>query len=118
VFRAELAEESHLAVVLPRISQGINVLIIPVVHDQEEIEGIKVGSIHLSCPVGQGIAAPVRCLPHAWVRQFAGMEVDRAGGIDFHAILQARILHHLFHDSVGRRGAADVSHADEEEFGS
>ena len=52
-----------------------------------------------------------------WIDRVAQLLPAGGGGLDEKFFLQPRLLHHVFHDKLRHRAAADVAVADKKHFG-
>ena len=88
---------------------------VPAVHGEDQIEGLEILRHDLACAqLAEIVAAPPRVLLRAGIGRLAGMIVVGPGRLDAHGSRQARIVHESPHDAIGRRRAADVAGADEQ----
>ena len=112
---AVVGEELDFVSVLVLGVEAVDVLEVVIVGDEDEVEGLKVGAFDLSRVAGDFVAPAFEGGGHAWIGRVAGVVADGAGGIDFDAVVEAFVVDEFAEDDFGGGGAADVSHADQED---
>lgn len=112
---AELAEEADFVVKARAGIEGLKVPQILPVHDEGEIERLQVGGEDLAGAAGERVIPAGSRGGHAGIGRLARVPALGAGGIDMDLILEAGFVNEAAHDAFGRRGAADIAQADEQE---
>ena len=114
-FDAELGEEFDLVAVLVVGVEAVDVVEVVAIGDEDEIEVVEIGASDFSGLAGDFVASAFQGGGHAWVGWVAGVVAGGAGGIDFDSVVETFVVDELAEDDLGGGGAADVSHADEED---
>lgn len=117
VLAAEVGEQpDFFAVVLFEVEVA-DVGEVLAVGAEDQVEAFEVGGLDLPRATGDRVAAAAQGFRHAWIGRIAGVEADGAGGIDLELGEAACVGDELAEDDLGGGGAADVSHADEQDAG-
>lgn len=83
------------------------------VHAEDEIESVEVEGGDLAGAVGEIVAVAAAASPHSGIGEAADVPRADGGGVDLD--IEIGIEGELADDTVGGRGAADVSEADEKQ---
>lgn len=116
MFGTVVAELLYLMLV-GAAGEGDEVGVVFVVHSEDEVEDVEVGGGDLAGGAGHGESAFAAGGGHALVGGVTGVVADGASGIDGDLIGEAFLFEEVSHDIFAGGGAADVSHADEEDGG-
>ena len=114
-FDAELGEESDSVAMLVLGVEAVDVVEVVAIGDEDEVEVIEIGASDFAGFTDDFVAPAFEGGGHAWVGGIAGVVAGGAGGIDFDSVVETFVVDELAEDDLGGGGAADVSHADEED---
>ncbi len=86
------------------------------IHDEEQVEALKVARLNLPRALPGNVHAPLeRGGAGALVRRLADMPIAEPGRVDLEQMREALFLNHPAKDALGHRRAADIAEADEED---
>ena len=86
------------------------------VHSENEVEILVVRAAELAGSMGEAVAAPLSRRAHSRVRQVADMPAAGSAGITDQLVRKALAFDHAGKNAVSRRGTADISEANKENF--
>ncbi len=93
-----------------------DVVVVFVVHGEDEIESLKIMEAKLSGIAGDLVTAPSEGFGHAGIRLLSRVKADGAGGVALDSVGKPCFFDDMAEDVVARRGSADVAHTNENEI--
>lgn len=116
VMAAVVGEAADFRLLLRVGCQGFDVGPVFLIHGDDEVEMIKVGSLQAAGCSGHGIAASAQDSGHGGVGAFSALPVDGAGGVTGELFGEVGPGDEMAEDIFAGRRAADVAKANEEDF--
>lgn len=113
-FAVEVGDVANFCPVIGFGGHGQKIALVEIVHDEEEVEAVKIFEADSPGGMANGDPALSRVFDHSGVGRISFMKIKGSGGIALDAVLQVGLRYLLLKDGFCRRRTADIAHADKE----